>query len=64
MIPRKITGKVTYPLRPKVLEEIIQRMIIGFEILNVVYLLQSYFIWNYDTQFITLMEELMAVGLL
>lgn len=42
IIPRKMTGSVVYPLGSKVLEEIIHKMVIDFEILNVVYLLQLF----------------------
>lgn len=38
---RKITGNIIYPLGPKVFKEITHLMIMGFEIINVGYLLQS-----------------------
>lgn len=41
IMPRMITGDTTYPLGPKVFKEIIHLMIMGFEIMNVHYLLQS-----------------------
>lgn len=41
IMPRMITGDTIYPLGPKVFKEIIHLMIIGSEIINAGYLLQS-----------------------
>lgn len=38
---KKIIGNIIYPLGRKVVKEIIHLMIMGFEITNVSYLLQS-----------------------
>lgn len=41
IMTKKITGIIMYPLGRKVVKEIIHLMIMGFEITNVSYLLQS-----------------------
>lgn len=41
IMTKNITGNIIYPLGPRVVKEIIHLMIMGFEITNVGYLLQS-----------------------